>query len=483
MNPVGPGAGPTVEPYALTLAEAAAAIADRSLSPVDLVESVLCRIEAVEPRITAFATVTADLARRQAAAAETELAAGHSRGPLHGIPVGIKDIYETAGIPTTASSAVREGFVPDADSAVVERLSAAGAVMVGKTHTHEFAFGTVTPTTRNPWDTRRIPGGSSGGSGAAVAAGECMVGMGSDTGGSIRIPAALCGTVGLKPTYGRVSRRGVFSLSWSLDHVGPLTRTVRDTALVMNAIAGYDRSDPASVEVPVPDFTAGLDDGVAGLRIGVPTTFYNEHVTDEVLAAVATAVGVLESAGAVVRDVEVPMPGSYAAVANALVYPEAAAYHQQLRRERGHLYGEDLLLRLEIGELVPATDYIAALRARTLIQRAWAELFADLDVLVAPTVPMGAPLVGEREWARADGSTESVHPSMTRLSSPANLTGLPALAVPCGRDGNGMPVSFQVIGRPFDEPTVLRVGHTYDELRGGPGPLPQLVGPRDPLPT
>jgi len=460
-----------VQPYELTLSEAAGAIAARSLSPVELVGSVLARIEAVEPRLTAFATVTGELARRQAAAAEAELAAGRHRGPLHGIPVGIKDIYETAGVPTTASSAVRADYVPQTDAAVVELLNRAGAVLVGKTHTHEFAMGTITPTTRNPWDTGRIPGGSSGGSGAAVAAGACMVGMGTDTGGSIRIPAALCGTVGLKPTYGRVSRRGVFSLSWSLDHVGPLTRTVRDAALVMNAIAGYDRADPASVDLPVPDFTAGLDDGVAGLRIGVPRTFYVEHVADDVLTAVHSAVAVLESAGAVVREVEVPLPELYAPVAAAILLPEAAAYHQQMRRERGHLYGEDLLLRLETGALLPATDYIAALRARTLIQRAWAAMFADIDVLIAPTVPQGAPLVGQQEWTRPDGSTEAVHASLVRLSSPANLTGLPALAVPCGVDRNGLPVSMQVIGRPFAEPTVLRAGHTYEQLRGpGRGP-------------
>ena len=468
-----------VEPYALTLTEAAEAIAARRLSPVDLVESTLARIEAVEPHLTAFATVTADLARARAARAEAEIAAGHHRGPLHGIPVGIKDLYETAGVATAGGSAVREGFVPDTDSAVVERLSAAGAVMVGKTHTHEFAFGVITPSTRNPWDTGRIPGGSSGGSGAAVAAGECLVGMGSDTGGSIRIPAALCGTVGLKPTYGRVSRRGVFSLSWSLDHVGPLTRTVRDTACVMNAIAGYDRADPASVDVTVPDFTAGLDEGVRGLRIGVPTGFYSDHVSPDVAEAVAHAVSALESAGAVLCPVAIPHPDDYAPVANIIVVAEAAAYHQQQRRERGHLYGTELLLRLETGELIAATDYITALRARTLIQRSWASLFdgaggrgGGVDVVIAPTVPIAAPRVGQTEWTRPDGSAEAVHASMTRLSSPANLTGLPALAVPCGRDGDGMPLSLQVIGRPFDEATVLRVGHTWEQLAGAPRGLP-----------
>src|ERR1700716_3379282 len=295
-----------MQPFELTLVEDAEKIKAKELSPVELTESVLARIESVEPKITAFATVTVDLARKAAAQAEQEITVGEYRGPLHGIPMGIKDLYETAGVATTSSSKVRSDYVPTHDSAVVEKLSAAGMVMVGKTHTHEFAFGAVTPTTRNPWDVEYVPGGSSGGSGAAVAAGECMVGMGSDTGGSIRIPASVCGTVGLKPTYGRVSRRGVASLSWALDHVGPLTRTVADAALVMNAIAGYDRADPASVDVPVPDFTATLD--VAGLTIGVPTNYYTERVDPQVASAVAAAIAVLVGQGARTREIEIPLP-------------------------------------------------------------------------------------------------------------------------------------------------------------------------------
>jgi aspartyl-tRNA(Asn)/glutamyl-tRNA(Gln) amidotransferase subunit A len=477
-----------VHAYELTLAQAAEMIRAKELSPVELTESVLAHIDAVEEKITAFATVTADVARAAAAAAEAEIAAGHHRGPLHGIPVGIKDLYETAGIPTTSSSAVRADHVPTRDCAVVEKLTAAGTVMVGKTHTHEFAYGAVTPTTRNPWDLERIPGGSSGGSGAAVAAGECMVGMGSDTGGSIRIPASICGTVGLKPTYGRVSRRGVASLSWSLDHVGPLTRTVRDTALVMNAIAGYDRADPACVDVPVPDFTAGLDAGVAGLRVGVPTNFFTERVDPEVSAAVAAAVGVLAGLGAQVREVAIPLPEYIGPVEWGLMLPEASAYHQEMLREKADLYTPDVRLYLEAGEFVLATDYIKALRARTLVQQAWRELFAGsdgsdgIDVLVAPTLAAPAAPADDPTLYWPDGTSEAATDAYVRFSAPANVTGLPSLSVPCGFTAGGLPIGVQIMGRPFAEATLLTVGQAYESATAWLERRPALATP-SPLPA
>jgi aspartyl-tRNA(Asn)/glutamyl-tRNA(Gln) amidotransferase subunit A len=451
-----------MQPYELTLAEAAEKIKAKELSPVELTESALARIESVEPKITAFATVTVDLARKAAAQAEQEITVGEYRGPLHGIPMGIKDLYETAGVATTSSSKVRSDYVPTHDSAVVEKLSAAGMVMVGKTHTHEFAFGAVTPTTRNPWDVEYVPGGSSGGSGAAVAAGECMVGMGSDTGGSIRIPASVCGTVGLKPTYGRVSRRGVASLSWALDHVGPLTRTVRDTALVMDAIAGYDRADPASVDLPVPDFTAELDAGVAGLRIGVPTNYFTDRVDPEVAQAVSTAIALLEEQGARLREVTIPLAEYIAPTEWAIMLPEASAYHQGMLREKAALYGDDVRLFLETGELVLATDYIKALRARTLIQQAWRGMFESIDVLIAPTLATPAFRVDKPEITWPDGSKEAATDAYVRLSAPANVTGLPALSVPCGFTTGGLPIGMQILGRPFSEPTLLTVGEAYE---------------------
>lgn len=451
-----------MEPYELTLSAAAAEISTGWLSPVELTDSVLDRIEATAATLNAFSCVTADLARNAADAAAREIAAGRYRGPLQGIPLGVKDLYDTAGVLSTSSSKVQAGHVPDTNAVAVERLLAAGMVMVGKTHTHEFAYGVITPTTRNPWDPRHIPGGSSGGSAAAVASGACMVGLGSDTAGSIRIPASLCGTVGFKPTYGRVSRRGVASLAWSLDHVGPLTRQVRDCALVLNTIAGCDRLDPACVDVPVPDYTAGLDEGIAGLRIGVPINYFFDHVCDDVAAAVRQAIGVLQDLGAQVREVTIPYADAVVAAEFGILLPEASAYHQEWLRDKADLYGPDVRLFLEVGEFVFATDYIKALRVRTLIQQGWAAMFDDIDVLVAPCTPFAAPAVGTTDVTWVDGTVETITMALVRLASPGNLTGLPTLSMPVGFDNAGLPLGMQVMGRPFDEATVLRVGQAYE---------------------
>ena len=464
-----------MQPYELSLTAAAQEIAAGRLSPVELTDSVLGRIEATEPAINAFAHVCGDQAHEQAVAAEKEIAAGRYRGPLHGTPLGVKDLYDTAGIPSTSSSEVRAEHVPDADAVAVERLLDAGMVMVGKTHTHEFAYGGRTHTTRNPWDTSRIPGGSSGGSGAAVAAGSCLVGMGTDTAGSIRIPANLCGTVGLKPTYGRTSRRGVASLSWSLDHVGPLTRTVRDAALVLEVIAGYDPLDPASVDVPVPAYAADITGDVRGLRVGVPTNFFFDHVTPDVEASVRAAVDVLVGLGAQVREVTIPYADQVLAAEWGIVMPEAAAYHEESLRTKADLYRPDTRVKLEVGALILATDYIKALRVRTLIRRAWAALFTDVDVVVAPVQPFPAPLVDEMEVTWPDGSTEPVDLAMVRLTSPANLTGLPSIALPTGFDAAGLPLGMQLMGRPFDEATLLDAGTAYEaatDVVGRIAPLP-----------
>jgi aspartyl-tRNA(Asn)/glutamyl-tRNA(Gln) amidotransferase subunit A len=463
-----------MQPYELTISEASERIRTKELSPIELAESVLSRIAAVDEKVGAFAAVTADRARDDAATAEAEIARGGYRGPLHGIPAGIKDLYETAGIATTSSSAVRADYVPERDSAVAERLGAAGTVLVGKTHTHEFAYGAITPTTRNPWDLTRIPGGSSGGSAAAIAAGECLLGMGSDTGGSIRIPASICGTVGLKPTYGRVSRRGVASLSWSLDHVGPLTKTVRDAAVVMNSIAGYDRSDPASVNVPVPDFSARLTAGVANLTVGVPTNYFTDRVDPEVTEAVASAVGVLESLGARVQPVTLPMTDYILPAEWGLMMPEASAYHQRMLREKAALYTEDVRTFLEAGEFMLATDYINAQRARTLIQQSWRDLFSTLDVLVAPTIATVAAPADDPMVAWPDGTSESATETYVRFSAPANVTGLPSLSVPCGFSTNGLPIGMQIMGKPFNEPLLFAVGEAYEHVTEWTSRRPEL---------
>jgi aspartyl-tRNA(Asn)/glutamyl-tRNA(Gln) amidotransferase subunit A len=316
-------------------------------------------------------------------------------------------------------------------------------VMLGKLNMHEFAFGvtTVNPhygTCRNPWDTDRIPGGSSGGSGAAVAAGLCYGALGSDTGGSIRIPGSLCGIVGLKPTYGRVSRAGVLPLSWSLDHAGPMTRTVTDTALMLDAIAGHDPADPGSAAVPVPDYTATLEDGVRGLRVGLPRRYFFEQLEPAVDRAVEDAVAVLRSAGAEVRDVEI----------------EAAAYHARWLRERPQDYGADVLSRLMQGDLYPATQYVNAQRLRRTITDNFLATLSAVDVLVMPTMPVTAP--------RIPGPAVATPNPLTRNTFPFDVTGLPTVTLPCGFDADGLPIGLQIAGRPFDEPTVLRAARAYE---------------------
>ncbi len=451
-----------MQPYQLSIAEAAEHIVARTLSPVELVQSALDRIEAVDDQLHAFVVVTQDSALDEARRAEKDIADGRHRGPLHGIPVGIKDLYDVAGVPTTSSSQVRQDFVATQDSAVVERLRDSGAVMVGKTHTHEFAYGIITPTTRNPWDIGRVPGGSSGGSGAAVAAGECLMGMGSDTGGSIRIPASVCCTVGLKPTYGRVSRFGVTSLCWSLDHVGPLTRTVRDAALVLNALAGFDARDEATARVPVPDFLEGLGDGVSGRTLGVPRNFFFDDIDPDVESAVRAAVQVLEEQGATLVEVDIPYADQMLALEYGLVVPEATSYHQSMLRERGERYTDEVRVFLEAGELVLATSYLRVLRIRTLLKQAFREMFDGIDTLVCPTLPATAARVGQETFTFPSGTETTVTEAYVRHSAPANLTGLPALTVPCGFDADGLPIGLQIIGRPFDERTVLQIGQTYE---------------------
>ena len=450
------------EAFELSLAEASAAIAAGELSPVELTGSVLGRIEAVDGKVGAFRTVTADAALAAARDAEREIAAGRYRGPLHGIPLGMKDLYDTAGVPNEGSSAARAGNIPETDSASMAALSRAGMVLIGKTETHEFAFGGITPTTRNPWNLDHIPGGSSGGSGAAVAAGMCLIAMGSDTGGSIRIPAAACGTVGLKPTYGRASRRGVMSLSWSLDHVGPLTRNVRDAALVLGVIAGPDPADAATVDTPVPDYAAGLDGGVEGLRIGMPSGYFFDGADPELDRAVRAAAAVLEGCGARLVEVVPPMTDEILPALWSICLPEASAYHQNLLRERGPDYTDQVREMLEVGEFILATDYVRALRFRTLLQRAWARMFDDIDVLLAPTLPAAAPRVGQEIRELPGGGTETVMTMLVRLCGAANLTGLPSVAVPCGFSTAGLPLGMQVMGRPFDEATILRVAATWE---------------------
>ncbi|GHD28155.1 amidase [Streptomyces violarus] len=454
-----------MQPYEMTLTAAADAIRARRLSPVELADSVLERVEEVEPRLGAYVTVTAEHTRRTAREAEKDIAAGRHRGPLHGIPMGLKDLIDVAGVPTSASSRVRSDHRAQADSTVAARMSAAGAVLVGKTHTHEFAYGLTTPQTSNAWDRDRVAGGSSGGSAVAVAAGAATFALGTDTGGSIRVPAALNGVVGLKPTYGLVPRHGVTSLSWSLDHVGPVTRTVEDAGLVLDALAGHDPRDPASLTMPPADYrpTEGTD--LTGLRIGVPRTWYFDHVDAEVEAAVRSAIDRLRSLGARLVDVEIPMTRYIQATQWGLMVPEATAYHESTLRTVPELYQADVRILLEAGELMPAGDYLRAQRSRTLMRQEWASMLREVDVIAAPTLPATAVQAGQETITWADGTVEGVSDAYVRLSAPANITGVPSLSVPVGHDTEGLPIGMQLLGRPLGERLLLRIGHAYEQTR------------------
>ncbi|MER8187776.1 amidase [Kitasatospora sp. NPDC094015] len=461
-----------MQPYELSLAAASEAIRDRRLSPVELVDSVLGRAEQVEPHLNAYVAVAAEQAREAALAAEREAAQGRFRGPLHGIPMGLKDLIDVAGMPTTASSRVRTGHRAEADSTVAARLTAAGAVLVGKTHTHEFAFGLTTPQTRNAWDGGRVAGGSSGGSAVAVASGAATFALGTDTGGSIRVPAALNGVVGLKPTYGLVPRHGVTSLSWSLDHVGPITRTVEDAALVLTALAGHDPRDPASLAVPAVDHRPGPDTDLTGLRIGLPRSYYFDRVDPQVETAVRAAVAELAALGAQLVEVDIPMTRYIQAAHWGLMVPEASAYHERTLRTVPELYQDDVRILLEAGELLGAGDHLRAQRARTMMRAGWARLLEEVDLIAAPSVPVTAVRAGEEAVHWPDGTVESVSDAYVRLSAPANLTGLPALSLPVGHDTAGLPIGLQLLGRPLGERTLLRVGHAYERTRPARGLAP-----------
>jgi aspartyl-tRNA(Asn)/glutamyl-tRNA(Gln) amidotransferase subunit A len=464
-----------MELYELPMIEVSEKIRTKEVSPVEVTRSSLARLEEVEPTLTAFATTTPELALEQAKIAEKEISDGNYRGPLHGVPLAVKDLYDTAGVRTTSSSAQRTDYVPDTDSVSVAKLYEAGMVLIGKTHTHEFAYGATTPTTGNPWAPDRTPGGSSGGSGAAVASGVVHVALGSDTGGSIRIPAALCGTVGLKPTFGRASRVGVASLSWSLDHVGPLSRNVVDSALVIVAMSGYDRTDPGTIDVPVPDMVTGIDAGVAGKKIGIPINYYTEQVATEAAQAAETAAATLQALGADLVEVKIPMAEHIISTEWAIMMPEATAYHMDYLRNSPEKFTDETRTLLEIGAAELATDYVNALRLRTLIQAAWREMFSSIDVLLAPTLVAAATLRSDPFIRWPDGTVEGATPAYVRLSAPANVTGLPSLSVPAAFTADGLPLGVQIIGKPFAEPEILRFGYALEQSTDVVGRIAPVV--------
>ncbi len=437
----------------------------RRLSPVEVVRALLGRIEADETN--SFVTVTGERALEDASRAEGEILAGRYRGPLHGTPVALKDIIYTRGVRTTMGSAFFANYVPERSATVARRLERAGSILIGKTNTHEFAYG---PTgershfgpTRNPHDPRRITGGSSGGSGAAVAANLCYGALGSDTGGSIRIPASLCGIVGMKPTFGRVSKSGVFPLSWSLDHVGPITRTVEDNALLLNALAGHDPDDIHSVDLSTEDFTRDLEIGLEGAGIGVPTSFFTEHVDEEVQARIREAAEVFVSLGAEVREVEIPNLWDTLPAQRLILASEAYAVHEERLENEPEKFGEEVRERLMEGERPKAYRYANARRRGMLATDEFDRALQGVDVLLTPTLPITATEIGQREIS-IGVYEETVRSALTRFTGPTDLTGHPSLSVPCVTTASGLPVGLQLIGRRFDEASLYRFGHAYEE--------------------
>jgi aspartyl-tRNA(Asn)/glutamyl-tRNA(Gln) amidotransferase subunit A len=453
------------ETASTSLAETAALLQSRRLTPLELTESYLRRIERLNPRLNAYVTVTAERARADAQRATEEIAAGNYRGPLHGMPVGLKDLYDTAGIRTAGGAKILFDRVPAADSTVARRLREAGTVLLGKLNTHELAFGVTTDnphfgTTRNPWNPDCIPGGSSGGSGAAIAAGLAAATTGTDTGGSIRIPASLCGCVGLKPTYGRVSKAGVLPLSWLFDHAGPITATVEDAALMLGALAGYDPDDFSTAATPVEHYVAVLRAGVRGLRIGLPRNYFFDRLDDEVRAAVEQAL-VLRGLGADLRPVDVPDFGPVALPAFGVVIAELLEVYGEQFASRPQDFGADVAAILAQGA-PDGVSLAAVLRMTYGLTEAMRRVLTDVDVLVTPTTPVPATPIGQ-ELVAYGGTQEPLIFALIRCTLPFNLTRLPALSLPCGFTSTGLPIGLQIVGRPFEEGVVLRTGHAYEQ--------------------
>ena len=453
-----------------SITQIAPGIESGELSPVELVGASLARISQLDQGaqgLNAFLDVWHDQALADARTAEIAISSGGYLGPLHGIPIGLKDLIDVAGYKTTGGSKVLADNVAKTDATVVKRLKAAGAILIGKLNLAEFAFGTTgvnahTGVVKNPWDQTRVTAGSSSGSAAAVASGMIPAALGSDTGGSVRMPASLCGISGLKPTYGRVSRSGVLDLSWSMDHIGPMTRTTSDCALLMNALAGYDAGDPASSSEPVPDFTAGLSQGLEKLKIGVPTDyFFADSVDPEVTAAVRTAIELMSVNGGEIVELPMPWAEKGRAINLGVITPEAVAVHENMLARHADLYTPAVRSRIQAGFNTPAIDYLRAQRARQWFNHQMAESMKKVDVLVTPTVPIPTPTIRECTPSPGNPGGGAGLPFFTGVF---DVTGQPSHSIPCGFTVEGMPVGMMISGHPFDETTVLRVGNAYEQL-------------------
>ena len=462
------GAAGSVLPESSTARPAATAPTALSLAGLEsavLFQACLDRIETLNPRLNAFITVTAESALASARSAEAEVGRDGWKGPLHGIPIALKDLLDTAGVRTTAGSALFKERVPQQDAEVVRRLKAAGAVLLGKLNMHEFAFGASSAFShfgpvRNPWNLAYSPGGSSGGSAAAVAGQLCYAALGSDTGGSIREPAAYCGIVGLKPTYGRVSTSGAIPLSWSLDHLGPMTRTVSDAALLLKAIAGYDPQDPGSTDVPVPDYAAAIEGATAALRLGIPRDYFYENLHPDIQAAMETALAVLKKLTRSQRDVApFATDASYASVMEpyvAILSAEAYEFHKEYVARSPELYQAATLKRIRAGADVSLSTYMQSRRRLDQARHAAARCFADVDLLVTPTTPVPPFALSDPNTARP------LELRMLHNTRPLNLLGLPTISVLCGFTAERLPIGLQISGPPGSEATVLRLARAYE---------------------
>jgi aspartyl-tRNA(Asn)/glutamyl-tRNA(Gln) amidotransferase subunit A len=449
----------------LTIMEAAALVERRELSPVDLVRAHLERIEKVNPLLNCFITSLPEQALYHAKEAERAISTGNYRGALHGIPVAIKDLFETRGVRTTAGSTFLREYVPEQDAAVVERLEQAGAILLGKLNMHEWAMDVTNNNPhygpcRNPWDHDRSPGGSSGGSGAALAAGLCLGSVGSDTGGSVRIPAALCGIVGLKPTAGHISRRGAIPLSWSLDHVGPMARTVKDVALLLEVLSGHDRADPYSSDAATASLAGTIDGGISGWRLGYITSgFFNtpKQAEPEVLQLVGRAARLMEALGAEVEEIPLPQARTARRANTCMLLSDAVSLHRERLKENPDAFGADVLASLRLGERFSGADYGAARHEQTIFRREAMNLFDNFDLLLTPATATTAPLLDAHE------DDAPVRPTLTSYTSPWNLAGFPALSLPCGFTSQGLPVGLQLIARPWADARLLRAGQAYEQ--------------------
>ena len=437
------------------------------ISPVEIVEAHLSRIRATEPTLNSFITLLPDAALAAARQAERDITAGRYRGPLHGIPVALKDLFHTGGVRTTSGSRIYDTFIPARDCTVAARLREAGAILLGKLNMHQFAYGPTGENPdyghmHNPWNPDLVSGGSSGGSGSAAAAGQCPITTGSDTGGSIRIPAALCGIVGLKPTYGRVSRHGLTPLAWTMDHPGPMTRTVEDAAITLYEIAGHDPQDVASADRPVPVYPEALRRDLRGLRIAAPRQYFDAPLDPEVRQSVQNALATLESLGAEVREADFPEFNDAAAISTTTLMAEAsAAFRDLLRSDAPQIY-EPVRLRLEAGLFISAADYLRAQQARAGFNRAVRRLLTDADLIAGPSAPITAPPLLQQQVLAGEQEIGTVA-ALTQYTRPYNLTGNPAISIPCGFSANNLPIGLQLAARPFDETALLRAAHAYEQ--------------------